>query len=214
MKQEVLPVSTPYLWFDGRGPSLIRWLRESDLYLPGSETGFAPPVGYIVGAEYDLPFEVEDDETIVRIGWVVFHKLNVIQFCDIDAHSFWHLDAIQENTKHSGIWEVTNSTWKAGFHDRIVDTRRHYIVEFYDDIVEVLCDKLLFGEGTFNIENVASRNPEFSYAYIRKAMALEKEGKVNEAIHHYQVYIQHETEETERAYAHRSLERLMKTDKR
>jgi hypothetical protein len=34
MKLDVQRISTPHFQNDGRGPTFVRWLRDSELYLP------------------------------------------------------------------------------------------------------------------------------------------------------------------------------------
>lgn len=143
---KVQPITTPHFGYDGRGPSLTRWIQDRECVLPGTDKGRAPLPGGITGAEHTE-------------GWVFFQGLQVVQTVPEEVHSYWFFELLPDGTKHTGAYEVTDSTWKASFSQRHLADQRHFILVFYDDLVEVLCRELVFGAGEFRI----AEHPELSY---------------------------------------------------
>ena len=143
---KVIPVTTTYFGYDGRGPTLRRWIHDRDLVLPGSDGGRGQLPGRIKGAEYDS-------------SWVVFRGMQVTQIVPEEVHSYWFFGLLPENSKRTGAYEVIDSAWKASFHPRHLASQRHFVLVFYDDLVEVLCRELVFGSGAFHI----AEHPELSY---------------------------------------------------
>ena len=68
-----------------------------------------------------------------------------------------------DGTKHTGVYEVSESAWKASFSQRHLADQRHFILVFYGELVEVLCRELVFGAGEFRI----AEHPELSYYRTR-----------------------------------------------
>lgn len=142
----VQPFTTPHFGYDGRGPELVRWIHDRELVLPGSDKGRAPLPGSIVGAEH-------------AAGWVIFQGLQVVQTVPEEVHSYEFFESLPDGTKHTGVYEVSGSVWKASFRQLHLADQRHFILVFYDGLVEVLCRSLVFGPGTFQIHE----HPELSY---------------------------------------------------
>lgn len=142
----VQPISTPHFGYDGRGPSLMRWIHDRERVLPGTDKGRKKLPGHITGAEHTE-------------GWVVFQGLQVLQTVPEEVHSDWFFELLPSGTKHTGVYEVIGSAWKASFNQQHLADQRHFILVFYDDLVEVLCSSLVFGSGTFQIHE----HPELSY---------------------------------------------------
>ncbi|GAB4204509.1 MAG: hypothetical protein OHK0022_29760 [Roseiflexaceae bacterium] len=199
-------VQSSHFAHDGRGPSLGRWLRDSDLCLPNSEAGFAPFTGSIVGAQYRLPPVAYGQ--LGGAAWVVFHGLQVIQIVPEEVHSYWHRAQLTRQRGHSGAWEIVDSPWLASFNPRHLADTRHVVLEFYDDIVEVICRELVFGAGMFSIQAAAEGDPRFARALLRHAQAQTKLGNLAEAAASLQKYINRAPEQRDRDYAQRLLETL------
>ena len=164
--------------FDGRdrGPGLKRWLYDSDLLFADSNAGFGPLVGSIAGAL------VEGD------AWVIFYGQQVIQIVPDEVNSGWYLpdDAA---TRASNVWQIHESVWLKSFDQRHLAKHKHFVVEFYEEIVEVICRELLFGNDGFELQKAIDTYPQLNYAYLRRAMAMEKTGNVPQAIADYERYI-------------------------
>src|SRR5262245_28930970 len=120
-RQLIHPITTPHFIFDGRGPSLHRWLHQSDRLFEGTFWKHAPDS--IIGAEYSRytsdspgpgPWRTVEarDPAIADRAWVVFAGLQVVQFVPEEVHSYWHLDAATQ-TVRTGVWEVQDSAWIA-----------------------------------------------------------------------------------------------------
>lgn len=159
--------------FDGRGPILHRWLWFEDLLLPDSSAGFQTLPKSRVGAQSEN-------------GWVVFHGVQVVQSVPEEVHSYWHYDLAKVR---GAAWHVESSTWLASFDPRHLADCQHYIVEFYDHVIEVICEELIFGTGTFNITEMLPDEPRLRYAYMRRAIALKKMGRFEEARADFDRYI-------------------------
>jgi hypothetical protein len=144
---------TEHFGFDGRGPEIRRFIHDRDRIVAGTFTDRAQPPANITGVEYYW-FERPD------LSWVVFEGMQVIQVVPEEVCSYWfHVEGQDYRRGFSGITEIHDSAWKAGFAQRHLDGIRHFVLEFYDDIVEVLCKSLAFGTGEFRIES----HPELSF---------------------------------------------------
>ena len=159
--------------FDGRGPVLRRWLSLADLLLPGSSEGFVTSPSRQLGAQ------TED-------GWVLFHSVQVVQIVPEEVHSYWHRRMTSES---AACWRVDGSEWLASFRPQHLSKCRHYIIELYDELVEVICEDLIFGPADFDIVDVLPVEPRLRYAYLRRGLSLEKMGRFQEAIDEYERYL-------------------------
>jgi hypothetical protein len=157
----------------GRGPVLTRWLHDEVMYFPNSDE---LNTGSIVGAEYEG-------------NWLIFYGLQVIQIIPEEVHSYWHLKMTKDEARITGAWEIEDSTWLKTFNQRHLANQKHFVLEFYDEIVEVICKSLACDKGVFDIRQVASLDDRFAYVYLRYAMAQEKLGNSKEALTNYQHYL-------------------------
>ena len=169
---------TEHFGFDGRGESLLRWICDADILFPEPEVTdpFGPIEGSIEGAQY-------------YGGWVLFYGLQVIEIVPEEVHSYWHRDFVHGNPKETGIWEIEESDWIKTFNPLHLANHKHFVLEFYDDIVEVICRDLIFGEGTFSLDTVLATDNRLRYAYWRRAEIARKSGNLDEAVQYYQKYI-------------------------
>jgi len=183
LEMQALPIRTPHFSFDGRGPTLRRWLHDADLYLPDSSEGFAAHEGATVGAVYDT-FDAASGGT----HHVVFHGLQVLQVVPEEVHSYWHRELCPEQ-RGVGVFRIDGSAWHASFAQRHIREHGHFILEWYDDVIEVICRDLIFGAGDFEISRVLPYEPRLGYAYFRHALAQEKLGNTSAAIGSWERYI-------------------------
>lgn len=147
------PFQSEQFGFDGRGPEILRFIYDRDRIVPGTFTDRVQPPGNITGVEY-VWFERPTP------SWVIFEGLQVVQIVPEEVCSYWsHIKGEVPPKGFSGITEIRDSPWKAGFSQRHLQDARHFVLEFYDDIIEVLCKALVFGCGAFRIE----QNPELAY---------------------------------------------------
>jgi len=192
------PIRTEYFVSDGRGEWLIRWITSDDLLLPGvRSSGVSTRTGDIAGAQYGADGD---------LGWIRFHGRQVIQIVPEEVHSYWHLKHVQEeNTSGIGIWDIENSEWMASFNQRHLASQEyhHYVIAFYDDIVEVICRELIFGEGNFDIQIVVTKDPRFKRAYLEYARDLEKQGNLQAALEYYQKYVDADPESEDAEHGRR-----------
>lgn len=148
----VVPFQSEHFGFDGRGPEIHRFLHDRDFLAKGAFPDRCPLPGRIVGAEY-FWFEHPD------LAWVRFMKLQVIQVVPEEVCSYWFTAHVTEEGKGIGIYLVEDSAWVRSFSQRHLASCRHFILMFYDHIVEVISEGLVFGRGAFRIED----HPELSY---------------------------------------------------
>lgn len=178
----------------GRGPILTRWLHDADLLFADSNEGFGGLAGSIEGAV------VEED------SWVIFHGLQVIQIVPDEVNSGWYLPNETMESPRTNVWRIEESVWKKSFDLRHLAQHGHFIIEFYDEIVELICRELLFGQGSFDLVKAIELYPQLSYAYLRRAMSMEKLGRTEQAIADYERYISLNGESTE--YAKRCVQAI------
>ncbi len=139
---QAVPLETKYFSWDGRGPILERWLTRSD----------SDPIGchYTFDANYT---EITSNE---QEAWVIFEELQVIQIVPEEVHANWQWEYQDNSSKirFNGIWIIEDSHWLKSFNPQHLKNHNHYILEFYDDIVEVICKGLKFGLGEYTEENL------------------------------------------------------------
>lgn len=180
MPEVYTPVKTDYFFDDGRGPILKHWLYDTDFVLPNSPEKATRP-NIILGADYG--------------HWVVFHRMQVIQIVPEEVYGYKYLDHTQE--KGNGAWLVEDSNWLKSFHPRHLANAKHFILIFYDEIVEVICNDLIFGEGPFDIEAIAAVDGRFAYVYYARSDLARKLGNKGEEIFYLKKYIEMKVIETE-----------------
>ena len=180
--------------YGARGPDLKRWLHFSDLL-------FSP-----VGA--DSPDEIVGAQ--VGEGWVVLDKVQVVQVTSEEAHSFWHRRLPPTESEPSNVWRIDESDWLKSFKPRHLGLCHHYVLEFYDHVLEAVAEALIFGPGAFELEEAISHDGRLGYAYLHRAMRLEKEGRSREAESSYVAYLATDPSEGSPGYAERCLEHLRK----
>jgi hypothetical protein len=148
---KVSPYETESFGFDGRGPELKRYIHDFDRIAADTFTDRALPPGEVTGAEYCWS---------ERSGshWVIFEGLQVIQTVPEEVCSYWFLDHLPPGCRHLGILEIGDSEWRASFNQRHSAKCTHFILLFYDEILEIICERLVFGVGEFHV----SQHPELS----------------------------------------------------
>jgi hypothetical protein len=73
--------------------------------------------------------------------------------------SYWFTKLVASTESRVGIYVVEDSVWLRSFSQRHLSKCRHFIPMFYDDIVEVIAEELVFGPGAFRIDD----HPELSF---------------------------------------------------
>jgi len=128
-----------------------------------------------------------------------------------EVHSYWHLESDPGPPTLSNVWRIKDSGWLTSFAPRHLHSHEHYVLTFYDELAEVICRELLFGSGKFKLEGAIAGFPQLAYAYLRRAMSLEKKGKPDEAAADYQRYIAISPDTSSVEYARRRLASLGKS---
>lgn len=177
-----------------RGPTLTRWLTNSELLFPNSDSCYGPATGSIKGA-------------IAEDSWVIFHGLQVIQIVPEEVHSYWHLKHAEPGV-NTCAWRVIDSEWKASFAQHHLANHEHFLLVFYDDLVEVICRELLFGKFPFELASAIEDYPQLGGAYLRLAESLRNQHDQQGAIANYERYLECNPDEGSAGYARRCLETL------
>lgn len=189
-------VLAPEDWDEVRGPDLVRWLTDADLRFPEvAGDAYGPPNGSIIGA-------------LSHGHWVIFHGLQVIQIVPDEVHSAWHYEFMREPHTLGSAWRISNSRWKASFDQQHLADHSHFLIRFYDDVVELICRDLLFGPAPFDLAAAISAQPKLGYSYLQLAISLEKQGDKAGAIRNFEKYLQLEPDPRSVDYARRSIEHL------
>ena len=178
-----------------RGPELQSWLHDSDLVFPSHHKGFGAPPGRIVGAR-------------VSGGWVVLHGLQVVKVVPEEVHSYWHGSLPTTGAKESNVWLIEESDWLGSFNPRHLSECHHFVLEFYDHVVEVVAEALIFGAGRFRLEEAIAHDGRLGYAHLRRALSLEKERNFQDAEVEFLAYLATDPPESSRKYAKRCLKSL------
>lgn len=185
----------PEEWDDARGPSLVRWLTDNDLRFPGLGNAYAPPTGSVAGGvSYD--------------HWVIFLGLQVIQIVPDEVHSAWHHAFMNGQDELGSVWQVIDSEWRKSFHTRHLGQHHHFIIRFYDEVIEVICRELIFGLAPFDLATAIEANPKLAYAYLQLAISQQKEGERERAISNFEKYLAFEPDEQSAQYARRCVQGL------
>lgn len=188
-------LNAPDEWNDTRGPDLVRWITDADLRFAGIENVYRLPAGGITGA-------------LSSAHWVIFHGLQVIKIIPDEVHNGWHYDYMDENEEFGSAWEISNSQWIKMFAPRHLENQSHFLIRFYDDVIEVICKELLFGVAPFNLASAIDSNPQMAYPYLQLALSLEKLGDGKGAIKNFRKYISLTPESDSKDYAKKCLERF------
>ncbi len=148
----VLKYASGCFGFDGRGPEINRFIHDRDALLAGAFPDRRPPPGHIIGVEYH---DIEHPQ----LAWVVFKQAHVVQVVAEEVCSYWFTKLSAAPAKSDGIYVVEDSVWLHSFSQRHLSKCRHFVMMFYDDIIEIIAEELVFGRGAFRIED----HPELSF---------------------------------------------------
>src|SRR5262245_16902481 len=135
-----VPVNQPCL-----GVRAERWLEDKELNFPDS--------GHDWSAVLPTPTGV-----VTESSWVVFHRRQVVLSVPDEVHSYWHHEFAGERSRPRA-WHVESSIWLASFDQKHLSECRHFILDFRDWVVEVICEALFFGEGAFDLERAIELHP-------------------------------------------------------
>lgn len=129
------------------GPTIRRFISDS-------EVNSVLPAGHIVGVEYDY-----SNQSKIENYWVIFLGITVFQVYPSRAHNYWH-----RNPPFSGgefCFLVEPSRLLDDLEDTVLlQGQKHFILEFEDDVLEIICDKLIFGESEFTYKRLIENSPD------------------------------------------------------
>ena len=142
------------------GRNIHRWLWLEDLNFPDSGHHPTP----------EMPRGLIADD-----GWVIFHQRQVVLAVPDEVHSHWHHELDSHQSSYY-TFRINESVWLNSFDQRHLESCQHFILDFRDDVVEVICEKLLFGPGEFVLQAAIEMHPELSDAYYWRAITRRKCG--------------------------------------
>ena len=114
-------------YHDGRGPELqkVRWGRNGII---------------LRGFEYYNP---DDEHTEGNLRYLRIDKLEVYSMAGEEVHG----NILANGKTTASIFEVPKSKWLSSFNQSHLKHCEHYQIMFYDEIYDVICGELLFGQG-------------------------------------------------------------------
>jgi hypothetical protein len=142
------------------GSTIRRWLWLNDLNFP--DAGHHPIPETARGL-------IADD------GWVIFHRHQVVLAVPDEVHSYWHHE-LDSHQISSFACRIDESEWLTSFDQRHLSRCQHFVLDFRDYVLEVICEKLLFGSGAFVLQAAIEMHPELSDAYYWRAINRRKQG--------------------------------------
>jgi hypothetical protein len=124
-------VSPDKFCFDGRGPSLVRAVWDPDY---GTR---------LLAIEYLNPGDSERDLKHVR-----FFGVQVVMFTPEEVIGLAQmLDSVRES--HAAALDYGRSDWLRSFDQQHLAKCRHYKLLFYDDLLDVICERVEFFDESF-----------------------------------------------------------------
>ncbi|MBU6953444.1 hypothetical protein [Hahella sp. HN01] len=127
------------------GPTLRRFIIDTELKKLGS-------VGHTIGVEYEY-----SNEDYSLSYWVIFFGITVYQCYPSRVHDYWHRMPPFSEAGFCFVSDPSDLIRKLE-ESSVIQGQKHYILEFEDDVIEVVCDRLVFGEGEFKVENFVAAN--------------------------------------------------------
>ena len=122
-----IPLLENQFYHDGRGPELQETIwSDRGIILHGFEY-FNP----------DDAYEIENLRHLQLIGVQVYSM----------AYEEVHAEAIPSSNLNAGVFEILNSKWLKSFNPDHLSNCRHFQVVFYDEIYNIICEKIVAGNG-------------------------------------------------------------------
>lgn len=128
---EMIPILENEFYHDGRGPELKLVVWKLNGVIPE-------------GFEYYNPDDVYDEDSLKNI------RLEGVQIYSM-APEENHGNIMATNTSKAGIHEVINSEWLKSFNQTHLGKCKHFQIAFYDEIYDIICEKIVPGKGKLKI---------------------------------------------------------------
>lgn len=190
-------IESPDHWKNSvRGPELARWITDEDLRFPAIDGSYSSAKGSVNGA-------------LTHDYWVLFFQVQVVQIIPDEVHSEWHYD-FMDGFERGCAWEILDSEWLKSFHPRHLHGFSHFLIQFYDEVIEVICKDVVFGRTPFSLTNVIKEYPKFCMPYLKLAKHYMQAGEVNLAIKNFEKCLSLEPDLENTEFARRSLAILKK----
>lgn len=153
------------------GCSPERWLRRRDLNF--SDAGHH-------WSEFEVPTGVVTDD-----GWLVFHRCQIVMAVPDEVHSYWHHQLPGDPLTYGSVWRISESEWLATFDPRHLKNCHHFVIDLEGDVVEVICEALLGGDGQFNLDQAIALHPRLADAHFWLGTQAERAGDFVRAESHF-----------------------------
>jgi len=117
-------------YHDGRGPELqsVIWGANGVL---------------LKGFEYYNPDDKYSEETLKNISLLGVQVFSM-------AFDEVHANILASGNSKAAILEVINSEWLKSYYATHLTKCKHYQIMFYDEIYDVICEKIIAGKGKLN----------------------------------------------------------------
>jgi len=124
---KIKPISEEYFYHDGRGPELqsVRWMRNGVVLL---------------GFEY---FNPDDAYVPEKLKHLMLENVEAFSMSSDEVHG----NIVANGDTNAAIHEILNSDWLASFNQSHLSKCKHYQIMFYDEIYDIACESLIFGNG-------------------------------------------------------------------
>lgn len=189
-------IEAPDHWNDVRGPDLVRWITDEDLRFSVIGGSYASAKGSINGA-------------LTHDYWVLFFQPQVIQVVPDEVHSGWYYE-YKDDAEYGSAWKILNSEWLKSFRSRHLTGYSHFLIRFYDEVLEVVCKDVVFGQTPFSLPQAIEEHPKFCAPYLQLASYYMDAGEANLAIENFEKYLSLKPDSENIEFAKNSLAILKK----
>ncbi len=124
------PILENEFYHDGRGPELqaVIWSMKGVI---------------LKGFEYYNPHDKYDDDNLRNISLL---GVQVFSMTTDEVHA----NILATGESRAAIFEVINSPWLKSYNQTHLNYCKHFQIMFYDEIYDVVCEKIIAGLGKLN----------------------------------------------------------------
>lgn len=126
------PIHTDLFYHDGRGPELQR-------------TFWSTRGAQLQAIEYFNPDDVYDEASIKHVR---FDGLQVVMITPEEVIDYGNLASHLEQSR-AAMFDLDKSVWLQSFSQRHLSACRHFQLMFYDQLFDIICERVTCHSGTF-----------------------------------------------------------------
>jgi hypothetical protein len=126
------PVHVDFFYHDGRGPELrcIHWAHDGRI---------------LVAADYSN----HDDYGERAARHIRFERVQVVQVTAEEVIAYGALGAALTKHRPAAMFDLGKSAWLRSFSPRHLEHCRHFQLVFYDELLDVICERVTCHVGSF-----------------------------------------------------------------